>query len=136
MAILAATACRPTSSTTSSTQYSAAVAGYDPSRALGPLFHDVQMASVFPDSKTFADARPLADPAEIVERYAKAKDSAGFDLKSFVLQNFEIPRGAAEGFRSDTTQTMEQHIRALWPALTRRPDTTDARSSLLPASTP
>jgi hypothetical protein len=30
---------------------------YDASRDLGSLFHDVQMARVFPDSKTFVDAR-------------------------------------------------------------------------------
>ena len=33
-----------------------ASSAYDPSRALGPLFHDVQTAGVFPDSKT---AKPL-----------------------------------------------------------------------------
>src|SRR3989454_11561873 len=35
-------------------------------------------------------------------------------------------------FRSDTSQTMEQHIRALWSVLTRPPDTADERSSLIP----
>ncbi|NUQ21812.1 MAG: alpha,alpha-trehalase TreF [Gemmatimonadaceae bacterium] len=137
VAVFAIAACRPSSSTASSTQYSAAVAGYDPSRALGPLFHDVQMASVFPDSKTFADARPLDDPGAIVERYAKAKDSAGFDLKAFVTREFEIPGAYGAGARTDTTQTMEQHIVALWPVLTRHPDSTNtARSSLIPLPNP
>src|SRR5438874_8033093 len=31
---------------------------------------------------------------------------------------------------------MEDHIRALWPVLTRRPDTADARSSLIPLPQP
>src|SRR5947209_18457099 len=31
---------------------------------------------------------------------------------------------------------MEQHIRALWPVLTRPPDTADARSSLIPLPNP
>ena len=133
LALLATVACNPGATRSTAARYDAAVAGYDPSRALGPLFHDVQMASVFPDSKTFADARPLAAPAEIVERYAKAKGTAGFDLKAFVLQNFEIPGAYGAGVLTDTTQTMEQHIVALWPVLTRHPDTTDtARSSLIP----
>jgi alpha,alpha-trehalase len=43
-----------------------------------------------------------------------------------------LPKPIGEGFRSDTTHTMEQHIRALWPVLTRSPDTARARSSLIP----
>src|SRR4051812_34176992 len=43
---------------------------YEPSRALNGLFHDVQLAGVFPDSKTFVDARPLEAPAQITAAYA------------------------------------------------------------------
>src|SRR5689334_18465198 len=74
-----------------------AAASYDPSRALGPLFHDVQMAGVFPDGKTFVDARPLAAPADVVRRYQAEKTGAGFDLSAFVQRNFELPRAAGEG---------------------------------------
>jgi alpha,alpha-trehalase len=109
-----------------------ALALYDPSRDLGPLFHDVQLARVFPDSKTFVDARPRFAPADIVARYAAAKASGSVDLKTFVLENFEPPRAAGEGIRTDTAQAMEEHIRALWPALTRSPDVADPRSSLIP----
>jgi alpha,alpha-trehalase len=110
----------------------AASSAYDPSRALGPLFHDVQTAGVFPDSKTFVDARPLAPPAAIVARYAAERGGAGFDLRAFVARSFELPRAAGAGVRTDTARTMEAHIRALWPALTRPRDTADARSSLIP----
>src|SRR5687767_4683394 len=41
---------------------------YEPSRALGPLFHDVQLSNLFPDSKTFVDARPLQPAGETVAR--------------------------------------------------------------------
>ena len=105
---------------------------YDPSRALGALFHDVQTARVFEDSKTFVDARPLLPPAEAAARYASARGSAGFDLKAFVERHFELPRPAGEGVRADTARSMEEHVRALWPALTRPPDAPDPRSSLLP----
>lgn len=109
------------------------VAGvYDPVRDLGQLFHDVQTTSVFADSKTFVDSRPLSAPAEIVARYAAERTAPGFSLKTFVERNFEIARPAGAEFRTDPTRSMEQHISALWPALTRSADQPDARSSLLP----
>ncbi len=105
---------------------------YDPSRVPGPLFFDVQMSGIFPDSKTFVDARPLTSPAEIAARYEAAKDRPGFDLRTFVEQHFEVPRGVGEGFQSDTSRSMEEHIRALWPVLTRTADRPDAHASLIP----
>ncbi len=109
-----------------------AAARYDPARDLGPLFHDVQTAGIFPDSKTFVDARPLRSPAELAAAYAAERGSAGFDLKAFVERHFDLPRPAGEGFRADTSRPMEAHLRALWPALTRPADRTDPRSSLIP----
>src|SRR5439155_108141 len=105
---------------------------FDPAHDLGTLFHDVQLSGIFPDSKTFVDARPLVAPAVIVARYDSARRAPGFNLQSFVQQYFELPRPAGEGFVTDTAQTMEEHIRALWPVLTRAPDQPDARSSLIP----
>lgn len=107
-------------------------AWYDPVRDLGPLFQDVQLAGIFEDSKTFADARPRSDPGDIAAAYASASKSADFSLRTFVEQNFEIPRPVGGDFRTDTTQTMEQHIRSLWPVLTRPRDLADRRSSLIP----
>src|SRR5437867_4534440 len=109
---------------------------YDPSRALGSLFHDVQLSGIFPDSKTFVDARPRLAPSEIAARYAAERGPAQFNLRSFVEQHFELPRPAGEGVRSDTSQSMEEHIRALWPALTRAADTANPRSSLIPLPKP
>jgi alpha,alpha-trehalase len=108
---------------------------YDPPRDLGVLFHDVQLARVFPDSKTFVDAKPRSAPADIAARYVTAKNAGPVDLRAFVADNFDPPRAASEGVRSDTTQTMEEHIRALWPALTRAADVADPRSSLIPLPT-
>ena len=105
---------------------------YDPSRDLGPLFHDIQLARVFPDSKTLVDAKPLSAPAELVRSYAAVKGSPRFSLAAFVAQNFQAPGAAGEGARADTAQLMEDHIRSLWPALTRPPDAVDSRSSLIP----
>jgi len=108
---------------------------YDPTD-LGALFQAVQLSGIFEDSKTFADARPRFAPQDITARYVSAKSSPQFNLREFVAQQFELPRPVGEGFRSDRSQTMEQHIRALWPVLTRPPDTADARSSLIPLPNP
>src|SRR5688572_6268688 len=53
------------------------VASYEPSRSLGQLFHDIQMSGIFPDGKTFVDARPLESPADIVARYMAARGTSG-----------------------------------------------------------
>ena len=105
---------------------------YDPAHDLGAVYRNVQMSGIFPDSKTFADARPRIAPAEIVAQYDSVRGLAGFDYRGFVERNFELPRAVGEGFQSDRSQTMEAHIRALWPVLTRPPDSADARSSLIP----
>ena len=105
---------------------------YDASSDLGPLFHDVQMARVFPDSKTFVDARPRSAPERIAALYATERTKPGFDLAAFVHEHFDAPPPAATGARSDTTQSMEAHIRGLWPSLTRPANAPDRRSSLIP----
>jgi alpha,alpha-trehalase len=64
---------------------------YVPHVDLGPLFHDVQLARLFPDSKTLVDARPRFAPADIVARYVAAAQAGPVDLKVFVQDNFEPP---------------------------------------------
>jgi alpha,alpha-trehalase len=95
------------------------------------LFQAVQLSGIFADSKTFVDARPRLAPADILARYMP-----GADLRAFVEQNFELPRPVGEGVQVDSSASMEAHIRALWPLLTRPPDTADARSSLIPLPKP
>ncbi|GAC1646881.1 MAG: alpha,alpha-trehalase TreF [Gemmatimonadaceae bacterium] len=106
---------------------------YDPARDLGSLFHDVQLARIFADSKTLADARPVAPPAEILSRYVTTKSARDFDLSTFVRRHFEAPVTATSAdVRTDSMHTMEEHIDALWPALVRSADVPDPRSSLIP----
>jgi alpha,alpha-trehalase len=109
---------------------------YDPARDLGPLFHDVQVAGIFPDSKTFVDATPRRAPAEIAARFAAARAASGFDLAAFVRAEFALPADAGAGVRTDSAASMEAHIRALWPALTRQPDARGGVSSLIPLPHP
>ena len=137
-----ATACRsaaPPSPSAPAARTAAAHRWYDPAHDLGPLFADVQMAHLFPDSKTFADARPVREPARIVAEYEAQRRTPGFDLRAFVTARFELPASpaaAAARATTDSARTMEDHIRALWPALTRHADKPDPRSSLIPLPNP
>jgi alpha,alpha-trehalase len=88
----------------------------------GELFEKTQMAQLFPDSKTFADAAPKATTAEIVRVYEKAKLEPNFDLEAFVKNYFVIPSGITSDFQSDTSRTVQEHINVLWDVLTRQPD--------------
>ena len=134
VAVAIAGACHPRPSVVTSA--TADTSSYEPSRALGTLFHDVQLAGVFPDSKTFVDSRPLEAPSVITAAYASERGQPGFSLQTFVQQHFEMPRAAGADYKTDTTLTMEQHAKALWPALTRVPDSSRARSSLIPLPFP
>jgi alpha,alpha-trehalase len=109
---------------------------YDPAHDLGPLFHDVQMAGLFPDSKTFVDARALQAPSEIDRRYDAGRGRPGFDRRAFVADQCEQPRPAGEGVQVDTSSSMEEHIRRLWVALARPADAPQPYSSLIPLPNP
>ena len=110
--------------------------GYDPAHDIGPLFSDVQLSGIFSDSKEFVDARPREAPAAIQARYDSARHAPGFVLKDFVEQNFVLPQPAGDGYHTVASQGMVAHVNALWPVLTRQPDSTDARSSLIPLPSP
>ncbi|MGH7710298.1 MAG: trehalase family glycosidase, partial [Gemmatimonadaceae bacterium] len=137
-AVAASTSCRTATPTPSATgvRQAATEALYDPARDLGALFADVQLARLFPDSKTFADARPLSPPAELARRYAAAAESSRVALEAFVRQHFELPHPVGVDVRPDTSRPMEQHIHMLWPLLTRAPDKADPHSSLIPLPNP
>lgn len=112
----------------------AADALYDPAHDLGPVFQAVQLSGIFADAKTFVDAGPLLPPAAIAAAYAESRSDSGFDLRAFVARRFALPRPTESGFRTDPSQTMEEHIGALWPALVHgaRPDRSGPPSSLIP----
>lgn len=95
------------------------------------LFREVQETRVFPDSKTFTDCTPKRDLDKILADYETVKSKADFDLKQFVLENFDLPVRPQSNFYADTTRSMEDHIHALWPVLTRKPDEYNSRSSLI-----
>ncbi|WP_262420326.1 alpha,alpha-trehalase TreF [Flagellimonas meishanensis] len=96
------------------------------------LFKDVQLSSVFEDSKTFVDLVPKDDIATLEGIYLDAKTESGFDLKDFVGQHFEKQEMKALEFETDTTKTMYEHISLMWDKLTRGPDNLVPNSSRIP----
>jgi alpha,alpha-trehalase len=54
------------------------------------LFDDVQRSEVFEDQKMMTDAVPLFPIEEINAKYEAEKQSENFDLKEFVLSNFDF----------------------------------------------
>jgi alpha,alpha-trehalase len=126
VALVVAVACRP------SGRQAVRPPAYDPAHDIGSLFSDVQLSGILPDSKEFVDARPKSEARVIEARYDSARRAPGFVLRAFVEQNFVLPQPAGDGYHTVASQTMVQHINALWPVLTRSADSTDPRSSLIP----
>ncbi|MCC6459787.1 MAG: alpha,alpha-trehalase TreF [Saprospiraceae bacterium] len=89
--------------------------------SLSPLYEDVQLAGIFPDSKYFPDCRPRAAAQSIVAAYQRAKQAPGFDLKTFVDTHFDPPHTPDTHYES-AGKPLASHLPALWDVLTRRPD--------------
>src|SRR5882757_1690227 len=81
-----------------------------PDKIYGKLFVDVQMNKVFADGKTFVDCIPKRKPAEIISDYEAQKDAAGFDLKKFVLDNFEVPSSPTDTYKTGANEDVVTHI--------------------------
>jgi alpha,alpha-trehalase len=97
--------------------------------AMGELFEDVQMRNILGDGKTFPDCIPKRNLNEISKDYQLLKKSTGFDLKAFVLENFELPANNQIDFISDSKNSISNHIDSLWQFLTRK--TNPENSSLI-----
>jgi alpha,alpha-trehalase len=132
IALLGILSCQPNPTPATS---SVPTAPIPPDVAYGALFHEVQMARVFPDGKTFADCTPRFPVADILKKYETTRVQPDFDLKKFVIENFDPPVAHSSGFKSDTSRTPGEHIQALWPVLTRQADAASA-GTLLPLPHP
>lgn len=110
-----------------------------PDQLYKELFHDVQMQSVFKDSKTFVDCIPKINPDEIVSLYRQwKKDPVSPDsLKQFVTDHFVIPEAPPSANPAgEITESLKSHILRLWSELSRQPDRNTPGSSLLPLPHP
>jgi alpha,alpha-trehalase len=109
----------------------AAIATASPAEIYGPLFADVQTRRIFPDGKTFVDATPKRAPEAIVRDYAAAKPADDVALRDFVLASFDVPGGNPTTANDTARPPLAEHIRALWPQLTRPPVVPTPGSSAL-----
>ena len=124
--------CRQAPSTPS---YSETKKQLPPEERYGSLLKDVQLAQVFPDGKTFVDCTPKFPTDQILAAYDDQKKKPDFNLKDFVLQNFDKPKNYASHFKSDLTKSPEEHVNSLWPVLTREPDA-NTNGTLIPLPYP
>jgi len=110
-----------------------------PSALFEDLYARVQTEQLFPDSKTFADAVPRKSPAEILADYHAKPPGSKAALSAFVRERFAIPgqiQTPAGGKLASKPLSLQAHIEALWPVLTRTPRTPEPYSSLLPLNRP
>lgn len=114
----------------------AATEPQSPAQLYRELFDAVQMQRVFPDGKTFVDALPMREPAQILADYRAQRSAIGFDLGAFIARNFQAPVERVTDYHGDPARDVRAHIDALWPVLTRQPDALQANSSLLPLPYP
>lgn len=82
------------------------------------LFDEVQRSQIFEDQKTMSDAVSLFPVDEINCRYEKEKNVKGFDLKQFVLSNFDFLDTKTSVVR-EKHLPIDEHIEKLWDELTR-----------------
>jgi len=108
-----------------------------PDKLYGHFFRDVQMARIFPDSKTFVDCIPKKSPAEIIATYHQiiSNPAIRFSLKLYTEENFEQPHMPQLNYISKEKDILA-HIRNLWSVLKREPDKAIEGSSLLPLPFP
>ncbi len=97
---------------------------------LQALFEDVQLNGVLEDGKTFVDCVAKFGLEVIEKKYVSQKDKQGFDLKTFVESNFEMPPVFGSEYLSNKEQSVEENIRQLWNTLTR--SSVGEESSLIP----
>jgi alpha,alpha-trehalase len=101
---------------------------------LGSLFEAVQLQNIFGDGKTFPDCIAKKPLNQIQQSYEQEKAAAGFSLKKFIEDNFQLPASYSSDFKSDSSQSPKKHIEKLWDVLTRQPD--EKGGSLIPLPHP
>ena len=108
-----------------------------PSIAYGELYRDVELATIFPDSKTFPDMIPNSSPETIVDEYRAAKGSPGFDLASFVRQHFTGPTPPGPTVKlAPRGRRLLDYVMRLWPILQQEAISVPPYSTLLPLPYP
>ncbi len=100
---------------------------------LSPLYEEVQLSGIFPDSKFFVDGIPASSISDILSKYHTEKKQADFDLEAFVRRHFTLPVESANDYTS-ADKSLLDHLSGLWDVLTRKPDVQGGTLILLPHS--
>ena len=102
------------------------------------LFTDCHKSGLWNDQKSISDSLPKKPPAVILESYRNTKNAPDFNLKEFFEEHFSSAVDLADGFESDTSRPVKEHIENLWPLLERKADSADIMegSSLIPLPYP
>ena len=103
-----------------------AVPSPSPAELYAPLFDAVELARVFPDSKTFADMTAREAPAQVMADYRAERPKGREALSAFVAAHFAPPNAP-----NDQTPSLRAHIKSLWSVLSRSPLAVPAHSSAL-----
>ena len=104
-----------------------------PSLEYGDLYFDVELAGIFPDSKTFPDLVPSGMPSDVTAAYDAAKGTPGFDLATFVNGSFSGPTPAGPTVNPAASgQTLLDYVSSLWPVLQQSTTSVPPYSTLLP----
>lgn len=103
-------------------------AAQSPDRAWGPVMVAIAEADFYEDEKSVVDLIPRRDPSLIVSDY-QARTASGplsqAALEAFVNDNFNEPPENASRLSENADTPIDQHIKNLWPYLTRDPAATD-----------
>jgi alpha,alpha-trehalase len=103
-----------------------------PQRLFKDLFVAVQLATIYPDGKSFADAVPNAAPADILAQFHAARPDSPQALKRFTDAHFSLPGDVSTAPSAGEQLSIVRHIDALWDPLTRSTSTAPRYGSLLP----
>jgi alpha,alpha-trehalase len=98
---------------------------------LPEIFKRAHYEHVSNDGKAIADAMPLKTLEAIRNAYNDLSLQSDFDFKALFFENFELPKGSTSDFVSNTNDSVEDHIKKLWPILTRDADNVVDGSSLI-----
>lgn len=106
-----------------------------PDERFGALFDSVQLSGIFSDSKIFVDYIPVTTTDSLMTAFESERKKSNFNLQVFVNQYFIAPKSTANDYKTDLTQSADEHIQNLWSVLARRADTPDLSSKIpLPLS--
>ncbi|HTW33277.1 MAG TPA: alpha,alpha-trehalase TreF [Rhizomicrobium sp.] len=106
-----------------------------PSQSFDGLFVRVAASGEFADFKSFVDAVPREAPEKILAAYRARMPKSKAALAKFVRRYFALQQPAATP-APQPGLSIEDHIAALWPILTRSTPTVPAYSSALPLPEP